>query len=48
MTALHWAARHGHQRSVRALINAGASLHIQTTGDGFLGRWAVRCGRRGR
>jgi len=24
MTALHWAARHGHQRSVRALIHAGA------------------------
>jgi ankyrin repeat protein len=30
LTALHWAARHGHLSSVHALINAGASLDIQT------------------
>ena len=44
MTALHWAAYRGHQRSVRALINAGASLDIQTTGNGLSGRWDSRLG----
>ena len=36
-TALHNAACYGHLASVRALINAGASLHIETNSEGFLG-----------
>ncbi len=43
-TALHWAARYGHLPAVRALIHAGASLHIQTNGSGFAGRWDSRLG----
>ena len=29
MTALHWAARHGHLPAVNALIHAGAPLDVQ-------------------
>jgi ankyrin repeat protein len=32
MTALHHAAISGHLRTIRALINAGASLDIQAIG----------------
>ncbi len=42
-TALHWAVHHGHLPSVDALINAGASLHIQDKK-----RWAFWGGRHGR
>jgi hypothetical protein len=54
-TALHFAASSGHLATVRALINAGASLHIQTNEymgftdyDSMSGRWAFCGGRRGR
>ncbi len=36
-TALHYAACYGHLPAVRALINAGAPLHIETDSEGFLG-----------
>ncbi len=46
-TALHYAACYGHLPAVRALIHAGAPLHIETNSEGFLGGlafWAVWCG----
>ncbi len=46
MTALHYAAAHGHLPSVNALIHSGASLHIQTNGSYY--RCAFWGGRRGR
>ena len=44
-TALHYAVSHGHLPSFDALINAGASLNIQTN-EYFGGRWAFG-GRHG-
>jgi hypothetical protein len=41
-TALHYAARYGHLRAVRALISAGAPLHIESN-DRYA-RWALLCG----